>query len=318
MFVGHFLLAFALVAWGADRLGVGRDRALALGGVAGAFAAVPDVDIAYALVGPLGAAGGPLARAEAFWSAGNLVHRGVTHSLVVAVPTALAAGLWARATPASRSLSAGIVLAVAGSTLALDGALTGAVALLFGAAALSVSGGARRYAGLQGRTVGALAFVGLASHPFGDLLTGEPPAMLYPFDAALVGERIALSADPTLHLLGAFGAELATAWAALFVLLSLYGVGLRGLVANRAGAGAGYAGAAFLLPAPTLELSYPFVFSVLAVGLFGALSKSRPRFGRGTVRLPDGSSAAATGLAALTLAWAAYGVVYLAVGAGVA
>ena len=94
MFVGHGLLAFALVAAVAARLDQPRRRTVAFGLVAGSFATVPDIDIAYALVGVLGAeAASPLRLAETFWATGNVVHRGVTHSLVVAPIAAALAGL---------------------------------------------------------------------------------------------------------------------------------------------------------------------------------------------------------------------------------
>ncbi|MFC7173477.1 hypothetical protein ACFQL0_09150 [Haloplanus litoreus] len=104
--------------------------------------------------------------------------------------------------------------------------------------------------------------------------------MLYPLDATLVSERVTLAADPTLHLLGAFGVELATIWAAVAVAGLATGLRPRTAVGPRAGLGAGYAASVLLIPAPTLDLSYPFVFSVLGVGLVGALpecaSSGRP------------------------------------------
>ena len=94
MFVGHAALAFALVASVALARGWDADRVFAVGLLAGGFAALPDVDIAYAVVGVAGVAGGDaLTLASAFWSTGNLVHRAVTHSLVLAPPIALLAAL---------------------------------------------------------------------------------------------------------------------------------------------------------------------------------------------------------------------------------
>ena len=51
MFIGHALLAFAIAALVADWRGWGRRDALVVGVVAGAFATLPDVDIAYAVFG---------------------------------------------------------------------------------------------------------------------------------------------------------------------------------------------------------------------------------------------------------------------------
>ena len=98
-------------------------------------------------------------------------------------------------------------------------------------------------------------------------------------------------------------------WAAVAVFSSL--VGLRPSVEPRATLGAGYAASVFLIPAPTLDLSYPFVFSVLAVGSLGILPRVRLRTDS-TLSVPDRTTALVTGLTAVTVAWLAYGVAYLA------
>ncbi|MFB6302091.1 MAG: metal-dependent hydrolase [Haloferacaceae archaeon] len=336
MFVGHALLAFSLVAGAAGLARYNRRRALALGLAAGAFATVPDVDMAYALVGVAGAGTAPpLALASTFWATGNAVHRAVTHSLLVAPVAALAAAAWTAGRRGRRGAGAaglGLLIALVAAAFLVSGPLAAAVMGLFGVALVGVSTLVARGRD-GGRAVLAAALVGLASHPFGDLFTGTPPAFLYPLDVVLVPDRVALAADPTLHLLAAFGLELATAWLAVLVVARLSGV--RVLPAPRAAAGVGYAAALPLLPAPTLDLSYPFVFGALAVGLLGLL----PGAARGVVgtvggreRGPSGGGrrrrlaslaaappvpsragrAALTALTAVTLAWAAYAATYLA------
>ncbi|MFB6123481.1 MAG: metal-dependent hydrolase [Haloferacaceae archaeon] len=315
MFVGHALFAFALVAVVAARREWTPSRALAVGGVAGAFAAVPDVDIAYALVGLVGAHGGPVALASSFWATGSVVHRAVTHSILVAPVVAAAVGLWVasgRPDGRHRSLAALALLALSGlvAVAAVEsGVLGGAMMALFGVAALVVAEAVRRRTTLAPGYVAAAALVGLVSHPFGDLFTGTPPAMLYPVDASLVAHRLVLASDPTLHLLAAFGVELAVVWSAVAVFCSL--AGLRPSVEPRATLGAGYAASVFLIPAPTLDLSYPFVFSVLAVGSLGVLPGIRLR-SASPIAAPDRTTALVTGLTAVTVAWLAYGVAYLA------
>jgi membrane-bound metal-dependent hydrolase YbcI (DUF457 family) len=333
MFVGHALLAFALVATGASRLGYESRRALTVGVLAGAFAAAPDVDMAYALVGIASASGsGPLGLASSFWSTSTLVHRAVTHSLVVSVPLSVAAAAWVRGgvgRPAAVGLCVGLV-AVAG---VVSGALGGAVTALFAVACLAVAALAGRE-GVSPRATLAVALVGFWSHPFGDVFTGEPPAFLYPFDVTLLTHRVALSADPTLHLLGAFVVELAAIWLGVLVALRLAGV--RATVAPRATLGAGYAASILVVPAPTLDLSYPFVFSVLAVGAVALLPMVRTervdagrgglrvgRFGTAKlpapgglsvdVRRPTATTATLTALSTVTVAWAAYTLAYVLV-----
>ncbi|WP_435063941.1 metal-dependent hydrolase [Halobaculum sp. EA56] len=328
MFVGHALAAFALVAVVTRRLGERPARALTFGVVAGLFAASPDVDIGYALVGVasgLSAGAGALGLAESFWSTGNVVHRSVTHSLVVAPVVALAAAAWVDGRASARAVALALVAGLVAVTATVSGALGAFVTVAFVATALALAEGIRRRTDLTPRATFALALAGLVSHPFGDLFTGEPPAFLYPLSTDVVTARVALSADPTLHLLGAFALELATVWAAALVWSRLRAerdgrptgrFDLQRRVDPLAIAGAGYAAGAFLIPAPTLDLSYPFVFSVLAVGAVGVAPVRIRRRGRAALSpefvRPGVERALFTGLTAVTVAWLAYLLAYLA------
>ncbi|MBX0323510.1 metal-dependent hydrolase [Halomicroarcula sp. F13] len=301
MFVGHALLAFAIVALGARRLDVRPKRALQLGFVGGLFAAVPDVDVVYAPVGLLLRSVetvGP----DVFWETANVIHRGPTHSLVLGAVLAVAVGLWALGTRPARAASVSLLTLLVAVAAAVTGSVGAVVVLVFVLSGLCVGVVTQRF-DLRPRTVFAVAFVGLLSHPFGDLFTGSPPALLYPFDVVLVAERIALHPDPTGHLLAAFAVELGAVWLAVWTYARLTGVRLPALVNPRASLGAGYAAAAIMLPAPTLEQSAHFVFSVLAIGVVGA--PVRP-FTRGV----DALEALVTGLAAVTVAALAYALAY--------
>ena len=304
MFVGHACLAFAVAALGAHRLGWRRETALQVAVMAALFATLPDVDAVYGVAGLLTpAAGSGLIPVESFWDAGNRVHRGVTHALPIGAVVALAAALVARSETKSRLAGVSLLLALVPTVTALSALLTGAVTAVFvlGAAALAV-GASRR--GVSSGVVGAGAAVGLLTHPFGDLFTGSPPAFLYPFEGTLVVERVVLSTDPTLHLLGAFGLELATVWLAVAAYFFVSGERPHAHVDRRAVLGIAYASAALALPEPTLDVSYHFVFSVLAVGFVGvAPPLERVRTWR----------AAVTGLTAISLATVAYATVYLVV-----
>ncbi|MBP1987781.1 metal-dependent hydrolase [Halolamina salifodinae] len=312
MFVGHAMLAFALVGGGAALL---RDReaGLKLGLVAAAFATVPDVDMVYALVGLASATGGVMGTVSSFWAASTAVHRTITHSLVVAPVAAALAAAWlhGRQTDARGWLAVAALLGAGLGVVAtvVSGALGGVVMAVFIVAAVAVAEGADRYAPADSRATFAVALVGLVSHPFGDLATGEPPAFLYPFSAPLVTERVALSADPTLHLLGAFGVELVAIWAGLLVAVYLLERSVRAAIDLRAVVGVGYALAALAIPAPTLEFSYPFVLSVLAVGMVGAVPRFRLLDAR--IERPGAVGAALTGLAAVTVAGIAYAAAYV-------
>ncbi|HET7323214.1 MAG TPA: metal-dependent hydrolase [Halococcus sp.] len=317
MFVGHGLAAFALVAGGARLLGCSRGRALSLGVSAGAFATLPDVDIIYAPVGMLGASGA-LDAAEEFWAASTLVHRAVTHSLVVGTIAALSFWFWSR-TEDTVSVEHGVPLLSLVSLVAVAGFVSGPLGALvmgvFALVGLCITEGAMRYGDLLPKEIFLTALVGLISHPFGDLFTGEPPEMFYPFDVGLVSQHIALAADPTLHLLGTFWLELSTIWLAAVVYCWLTDRRLRTHIHGRAAAGLAYAAAALAVPAPTLASSYQFVFSVLAVGVVGPAPFVRHGRKAYRVRRIDSErmlTAALTGLAAVTLASLAYSVVYVA------
>lgn len=340
MFVGHALLAFALVG-GAAALIRPKKEALALGVLGAAYATVPDVDMTYALVGLVGVDGGVLAYTTSFWDASTAVHRAVTHSVLVAPAAAAVAGAWVHGRRTARrdrgsarqgggpfGLVAVLGLGLVAAATLESGALGAFVMGLFLVTLVAVAEGAARFTGTSPAVAGLVALVGLATHPFGDVFTGTAPALLYPLDAALLGGRVVLSTDPTLHLLGAFGLELACIWAGVVAYARLTDRSLGRAADPRVAAGAGYAAAALVVPAPTLDLSYPFVFSVLAVGAVVAVPRMRLRRVTGVRRWVDELAvhgwpgddgrfredlfdAVVTGLAAVTLAASAYAVVYL-------
>lgn len=335
MFVGHGLVAFALLVAIGKRAGWQRERTLQLAVLAAVFATLPDVDILYALVGLLDAHSGALAAASAFWQTGNVVHRALTHSVVVAPVVALAAGLWTLGTARQSRLTArlgrgGAVALLAGLVLlttSLTGGQAGLIMTVFALGALAIAHAASQR-GINPTAVGGVALVALFSHPFGDVFTGEPPAVLYPFDVTLLTERVTLHPDPTLHLLSAFFLELGVIWLAVTAYHGLQGRRLRESLSPRATVGLGYAAAAFAVPAPTLDSSYQFVFTALAVGVVGPVRftlrrgpRSEPAAADGgrlesvpsRLGLSDPLTAIVTGLTAVTLAGLAYTLVYLLV-----
>ena len=314
MFVGHGLLAFAVAASVANRRGWPTDRALAVGALAFLFGTLPDVDMVYALFGLAAGAEGLFAASDAFWAAASVVHRAVTHSLVLGAAAAVAFAAWrvrethsdARTVRASGAVALAALAGILGVVWLASGALAVAIVAVFLVAGLAVVRVAR-WLDLGPRVVLGTALLGLLSHPFGDLVTGTPPQFLYPADVSLVSSRVVLHPDPTLHLLGAFVVELAAIWLALFALASLRGWQLLPRVRPRAALGVGYAAAVFAIPAPTLQLSWPFVFSVLGVGLVGIPLRIR-------AQVDDRWYTVVTALTAVTLAVLAYATAYLLVG----
>ena len=313
MFAGHALLAFALVGAVAVRF-TDRETALRLAAIAGAFAAVPDVDMSYAVVGLLGAEGGAFDHASAFWAASTLVHRTITHSVAVAPFVAALAVCWVAGRRGSHrsalAVAAGLGLSLVAVAVAVSGPLGGFVMAVFVVAAALVAEATVQHTAVPARTTGLVALIGLVSHPFGDLFTGEPPALLYPFDVVVFADRVTLAADPTLHLLAAFALELAAIWAGVLVAVRLLDQSTLAAIDLRASAGVGYAAAILVIPAPTLDLSYPFVFSVLLVGAVGVVPRLRLNDRR--LERPRALDALLTGLAAVTTAGLAYAIVYFA------
>ena len=303
MFVGHGLLAFALVVFAGERRNWDRRAVLAVAVLAAVFGTLPDVDVVYAPVGLL--LGADLTTPiESFWAAGNEVHRGVTHSLVVGAVTAVAAYLLARERSSLRAGGVAVLAGVVALVTLLSGGLAGVVTLVFALGAIVLVALAGEY-DIPPRHVGGAALVGLLTHPFGDLVTGSPPAMLYPFDVTLVAERVTLSGDTTLHLLGAFWLELAVVWLAVLAYFRLTDRRVTSYLERPAAVGVVYGAAALVLPAPTLDVSYHFVYSVLGIGLVGGVS-SRP-LARPTWKT------VITALTAVSVASLSYALVYVAV-----
>jgi membrane-bound metal-dependent hydrolase YbcI (DUF457 family) len=299
MFLGHGLLAFAVVAFFGEWRNRDRTIVLSVALLAGLFATLPDVDVVYGLAGLADAVA--ITDPESFWAAGNRTHRGLTHSVPVGVATALAAGLLVRR-DAGALAGVTVLAGVVATAVTMSGLLAGLVAIPFAAGVLGLVGLARHLE-ISPPAVAGVALVGLVSHPFGDLFTGTPPEFLFPFDAVLVTDRVLLASDPTIHLLGAFGLELVAAWLALAAYFRLTDRRLLARVDRRAAIGASYGAAALVLPAPTLDVSYHFVFSVIGVGAVGV---TRPSF-----RLALTSRSVATALATVSVAGLSYAVVYL-------
>lgn len=332
MFVGHALLAFALAVLFAEHRGWPTRQALLLGAVTGAFAALPDVDVVYAVV----AIDGRLLLGQgisptAFWDAANTVHRSMTHSLLVAVIAGPAFGLWAargstdgeRADRlrawAGRGASVGLLVGLVAVALAASGPLGGVVMAAFALGGVALATLARRRTDLSARVLGVAATAGPLTHPWGDLVTGQPPQLLYPFSVGIIESRVVLHPDPTLHLLGAFAIELAAVWLAALAVVRVTDRSVATFYDRSAVFGVAYGALALVLVPPTLEVSYHFVFSILAVGVAcSGLSWYRSTPATSFRRRPTvtdaraGFAVGATGLSGTTMALVGYAVVYAA------
>jgi len=238
-------------------------------------------------------------------------------------------GLWSstvrRASGRQWLASAGALSGLGGLvavSIAVSGALGSIVMGAFVLGGVGIATLTARRTDLSPRTVAIAATVGLLTHPWGDLVTGAPPQMLYPFDFGLLNARVVLHSDPTVHLLGAFALELAVVWLAVLAVVRVTDRSIRLFSDRSAALGAAYGAAAIVLVPPTLEVSYHFVFSILAVGsVCGALSWYRSVSPVQSVvwpgvvateRLRPTFGAVAIALAGTTVALVGYVVVYVA------
>lgn len=261
---GHAFFAFILATTGARVMGAEIRHALLLGAAAGMFAVLPDVDMLYAWKEIVALfATGISGFVDSFWTASQATHRGISHSLVTAVGGATAFALmytgrrWSAAFAVTGLLAGAFLfggllpLVVMGLFLAVGGGMTAFL---------------RQGSELSGAELFAAALVGLASHPFGDVFTGAPPAFLSPFDVTLIAERVVLHPDPVINLLSVFLVELGTVVAGLSLFFVLTDRSFRDHIHPAAAIGLLYAGAVVLVPAPTLQVSYQFVYSLLLLG----------------------------------------------------
>jgi hypothetical protein len=312
MIVGHALLAFALVATLARRW-VAPERAVMLGLVGAAFAVVPDVDMAYAVVGVWAALTGDGALLSSFWDAGLVVHRGMTHSLPVGAVAAFGFACFVAPTDRIRLLGVGLLVGLVALAASLGGPLSAVTVALYCLAGVSVAVVARHRYRLPVATIAAVALVALLSHPFGDLLTGQPPALLFPLDVALVTERVVVAPDPTVHLLATFMLEVAAAWLAVIAAARLRGWRPTDRVTLRIVTGLTFGAAVLVLTPPTLAAPYVFTALVLALGGAVAASHWAPRIAGRPGHSP--LTALLDGTATVTLALAAYGTAYVTLAA---
>ncbi|MFB6253015.1 MAG: metal-dependent hydrolase [Halobacteriaceae archaeon] len=302
MFIGHGVLAFVGVSLYGYVRNIQTRRIFLYGLIAAVFATIPDIDMLYALVGIISADTTHLfSLTEAFWSASTYLHRGLTHSLLIGSIVALSAALVCRQT--ILTILIGTLLTV--GILLLHGPVGAVIMGLYFVVACGIGWKMKDW-DIDPRTTFLLASWGLLSHPFGDVFTGEPPAFFYPLDITIVTTRIAPFMDPTLNLLMAFWIELLVIWSGLIMIYHLQERSIINDIRPKIGLGSLYGFAVFIIQPPSMEISYQFVFSVLAMGVVGMPQQIMRR--KPTITWQD---VAINGLGAITCAGGAYTLVYL-------
>lgn len=305
MIAGHFFLAFSLAALFALASGLDKEFALKIGVFAAMFAVLPDIDILYAFkeVFVLLSADTSVF-VENFWSSSAELHRGISHSIVTGVLASTAFTLYH--SRRSRFLALVIGLSAFLTGIFLGGALVAALMVVYVAGGILLSEAAIER--ISTRQFFGSSFLGLVSHPFGDLFTGTPPQLFYPLEFALVDFRIVLSQDPVVNLLSVFLIELSCLALALTVYVYLNEISLREKLSPFALAGFSFGLFHLMIPEPTLSSSYRFVYSITSLSLFLAvLSVSKPD----KLSVKNAFPFAANFTAAMIAGFVSYTAVYL-------
>lgn len=268
MIIGHFLLAFTIVAAAAITLGYQKDKALYLAVFAGAFAIIPDVDMLYGIKGLFvalesGLNGFP----GTFWDISNRVHRGLSHSLVTGLVAAV--GFTTYFIRSKKPVAVAFTGLLVVSAFVFEDFIGAVVMFAFSLIGLKLAEAAKGC--MNGREFFSVAAAGLLSHPFGDVFTGTPPELLFPLTDSTGISKVALSQDPVLNLLSIFGLEISLGLTSLVLVLYLKDISIKDSISPAIALGGLYGFAYFFLPAPTLAVSYSFVFSILG---FSAVATS--------------------------------------------
>ncbi|WEL19619.1 metal-dependent hydrolase [Candidatus Nanohalococcus occultus] len=266
MIVGHFFLAFTLAALVALKAGLDVGKALAIAFTAAAFSIVPDIDIVYALTAVSMFMEGTSVFVETFWKSSSQIHRGITHSLITGIIGAATSTLCFKTKNLDLEIFTVFTSFAVGITL--GGFVTGFVLVLYVFSALFLA----RFTSdrLTVKWFFIAAFIGLISHPFGDLFTGTPPRFFYPLSLNFLTERIVLIGQPVLNLLAVFFIELSTVIAAVFCFGYLKGFSFRDQLDGKILFSCFFGLTAFLIQAPTHESSYQFVYSLVGFSLLGS------------------------------------------------
>lgn len=320
MYLGHSLLAFAVVGLAGWLLDLDTRRTLLVAAIAGAFGFLPDLDmwrtiLVFLREGPRGI----FPTEEHLFVHSWVVHRTLTHSMVVGAGVAAATGLFAvareRTVSPDRAVANGLlglaILVLVAFSWHAGGGPSFVTMGLFLAAALAVAHvGFER--GATPTEVTAAAALGLTTHPLGDLWMGRPAAFLYPFAAEPPIGTVRFSTDPVLHFVAAIGVEVALLWTCLLVVAALTDRQLRSFISPLAVGGLLYAAALGVVLPPTFAEAYQFVSGLFALSLLVAIAVvwDDPRGVRRLAVL----RASVSGVVAFTLALVGYAVAYALLG----
>lgn len=280
MIVGHAAIGFLLVT-GVAALADHR-HPVALGLVAALAAMTPDVDIITGMLGVLHASFSLHGVSTSFAAAADLGHRGITHTLVAAVAGGLAAGVVTCRSSRTRRV-AGLGLLVVGLGSLQPGALGLLVAATFIGTCTLLAIAARRRLSLSKRAVALAIGAGVVSHPFGDVLAGDPPRFFAPFSNALLLPELTLYPETTLETtLQLLSVEIGLLWASLLLASVLTGFSLRAWLGLAVGGGVALLVRGVLTGWPYYEVALLFGGVIVGVAIVSvALTRRDDRVDEG-------------------------------------
>lgn len=265
--IGHLAVAFILVSISYLFASKKSNEAiLVIASIAAVFSLVPDIDILLPLAISSNSITSPEAVVSNFWAASTQYHRGVTHSLLTTLSGSIfAVGSFYRDSVSKLFFSFSIVISLIGAVFSAQLFVLG----IFWLSVVTISIFIRRNTSLSLRDIAVSSSIGLLSHPFGDIFTGEPPAFLYPFNLSFIETRVTFASEPTTHFFILFFIELALSLAAIAIFYKLkYGVAFRPIGIKPASSFILAIPFLFFLPLPTVDSNYwPTVIAVLLSGL---------------------------------------------------
>lgn len=265
MIVGHFFLAFSLTALILYYWGYEGEIALKIAVIAGMFSILPDLDIFYAAKElTVLFSSGFYGFSEAFWETSSSIHRGLTHSLIFLGLSATCFGLYYEI---RSDLLASVVIITGTSVSFLSaGAIPALVTAIFLTAGLTITAYSLEFTSLKEFLLTVSA--GLLLHPFGDVFTGTPPDLLYPFSLNLVEKKVILVADPGLNLFAVMGIELLLVWAGVYSYCLIKGRDIWNNLSHKILPGVLGFFLAIPIQNPSLSSPYRPVFSLLGLSSF--------------------------------------------------
>lgn len=326
MIIGHAFLACVLAFFIAEYRGFSSQKTLWFGILAGGFAVLPDIDMLYPFVILTTPPFPPLVNAlDVFWHSSTVVHRNITHSLVVSLFTALsftwiAAGHrrhtntdtqeTAHIAHLQAALAISFLTGLISYVYLTNGIVSAGVLVMFSIGGIALTLFARIHLSFTPCLTAAAMLIGLLSHPFGDFFTGTPPALFYPFKLLNLSDPIAFSPNATLHFLVVFGLELLVVWLVIWRVHTGSFTDIHVTFSWLAAFTIGYASVFWIIAPPTIHSAYYFTLPLATLGALTAIGYTLAT----DISFESIINATTNGFFVVTIGWVSYALTYLLLG----